>query len=157
MIFDFMSLQVTGDVILGNQPGNDNADYRFFNYNSNIYFDNGSGRINGSSCAANTRYKFEFGNYYVKNYGASSNLLSGSAQNFTSGTNVYLNNYNNSSFAKTTVYSLIIIDNKVVRNFVPVYSGSNVGLYDIITNQFFGNKGSGSFTHGNNVSYKIKI
>ena len=52
------------------------------------------------------------------------------------------------------VYSCKIYDNDVlVRDFVPCYrkSDNEVGLYDLITKQFYTNQGTGQFTPGSDV------
>ena len=54
-----------------------------------------------------------------------------------------------------TLYSLKIYeDDKLVMHFIPCYrkSDSVIGLYDIITQTFFTNQGTGTFTKGDNVN-----
>jgi hypothetical protein len=48
----------------------------------------------------------------------------------------------------------IWVGNEMKANFVPCYrkSDSVIGMFDIVTNTFFPNKGTGSFTKGANVS-----
>ena len=49
------------------------------------------------------------------------------------------------------LYSMKIYDNdgNLVRNFVPCRNSyGEVGLYDWVTNQFYGNAGSGEFKFG---------
>lgn len=50
-------------------------------------------------------------------------------------------------------YCKILSNGMAQRNFIPCYrkSDDEVGMYDTVTKQFFGNKGSGSFTYGNEV------
>lgn len=55
---------------------------------------------------------------------------------------------------KFTVYSFKIWTNDVlVRDFVPCYrkSDSVIGMYDLVTNAFFTNQGTGTFIKGNDV------
>ena len=51
-------------------------------------------------------------------------------------------------FSKTRIYSCKIYDNgTLIRDFVPCLSDADgVGLFDLVSNQFYGNAGSGSFT-----------
>ncbi len=53
-------------------------------------------------------------------------------------------------FIKERIYEVKIYEeNTLMRHFVPVINSSNqVGLYDLITETFYTNKGSGSFTAG---------
>ena len=59
-----------------------------------------------------------------------------------------------SNYAKVNIYSCQIYENDtLVRDFVPCISGNDeVGMYDILNNQFYGNAGSGAFTGGDTVS-----
>jgi len=132
MIFDFIPREITGDVILGDYSGSDNEDYRFFNWENMIFFDMGSARIYGSRCYVDTRYKLEFGNYYVKEYGASYNLLQGNTQTYSSAYTVKI-------MSSVTFHSLqIYYGNTFVGDFVPCerISDNVVGLYNKITDEF---------------------
>lgn len=56
--------------------------------------------------------------------------------------------------AKAKVYACKIHNgDSLVRDFIPCYrkSDNEVGLYDIVNNQFYTNQGSGSFLMGNEV------
>lgn len=144
MIFDFIPRGVTGDIILGHNETGDSSDYRFFNYSSGIYFDVGGARINGSSCANGTHYIFEFGNYYVKNYGASSNLLNGTAQTYSSTRTIKIR-------YAITLYSLRIFSgNVLVGDFYPCTGG----IYNTITKTFHGGSG---ITNGQATQCNILI
>lgn len=53
------------------------------------------------------------------------------------------------------IYSLQISENaNIVRNLIPCYRKSDdvIGMYDLVTNTFFTNQGTGTFNKGNNVS-----
>lgn len=132
MIFDFIPREITGDVILGDFSGSDNEDYRFFNWDNMIFFDMGSARIYGSRCYVDTRYKLEFGNYYVKEYGASSNLLQGNTQTYSSAYTVKI--MSSVTFCSLQMY----YGNTFVGDFVPCerISDNVVGLYNKITDEF---------------------
>lgn len=59
-----------------------------------------------------------------------------------------------SSWSKMRLYSCIISENDVeMRNFVPCYRENDnaIGLYDLVTNNFFTNQGTGSFIKGGKV------
>lgn len=55
-------------------------------------------------------------------------------------------------------YVKIIIDNVLVRDFIPCYRKSDnvIGMYDLVSNQFFTNQGTGDFIVGSNV-YRKKL
>lgn len=56
-------------------------------------------------------------------------------------------------FAKMQLFSLKMSDNgDLLRDFVPVYDNTTqkYGLYDLVSQTFFGNLGSGDFLGGNN-------
>ena len=59
-----------------------------------------------------------------------------------------------SDFSKMKLYSLKMSDNgELLRDFVPVYDNTTqkYGLYDLVSQTFFGNLGSGDFSGGNIV------
>lgn len=69
-----------GGMIIGEvNPPNDDDDYRFFWYNSRIFYDYGSDRVY-SSLGLNTDYVLEVGNYYVKNLITGNYILQGNAK-----------------------------------------------------------------------------
>lgn len=65
---------------------------------------------------------------------------------------LFANNRSGSIQEKTsmTLYNCIIYENEIaVRDFIPCKNPSgNIGLYDVISGEFYGNAGSGSFTAG---------
>lgn len=44
-------------------------------------------------------------------------------------------------------------DNVLIRDFIPCYrkSDNEIGLYDLVTETFYTNKGTGTFLKGNNI------
>lgn len=78
---------------------------------------------------------------------------------FTMGTNMMLfaNNRSGtiSEYTQMDLYSLRVYDSEtLVRDFVPCENSSNeVGLYDLVSGQFYGNAGTGSFTAGDVVTW----
>jgi hypothetical protein len=154
----FRNLWVTWNVIYWFINWNDSADYRFFNYNSQIYFDLNSSRIYGSSCNANTDYEFEIWNNYVKNVWASSNLVSWSSVSWYAWASTIKLNYNedNFSISSNRRYYIKIRDWVTqVRDFIPCYrkSDSVIWLYDLVNSQFYTNAWSWTFTKWSNVSW----
>lgn len=151
----FMNLAATWYVIYWMCNWNDNADYRLFNDNSNIYWDINSSRVNWSTLSANVLYEFELWNNYVKNVWASSNLVSWSVVSwYTWSTTIKLNNYNNSSYSQNKWYYIKIREwTTQVRNFIPCYRKADwvIWLYDTIWQQFYTNQWSGTFTKWNDV------
>lgn len=70
---------------------------------------------------------------------------------------VFRNNYTAPSALSCQLYLLKIYDNSVlVRNFIPCYrkSDNEIGLYDLVNNQFYTNQGTGTFLKGNDVLTK---
>ena len=59
-------------------------------------------------------------------------------------------------YAKTKMYSCQVHDNDVlVRDFVPCKNASGaVGLYDIVNSKFYANNGTGTFTAGEEYTYR---
>lgn len=156
MQLKFRNLGVTGDVIVGYRLQSDYTDYRFFNYNSQIYFDNpakNNRRIFGSECLANTDYNFEFGNFYVKDLTTGQTLINGTASTGFTGVSTIKINYMEygSHISYNRIYSLKIYnDDTLIRDFIPCYrvSDNEVGLYDLANNQFYENQGTGNFVYG---------
>ena len=59
------------------------------------------------------------------------------------------------SYSKAKIYKIKCIqNNQIVLNMIPCYrkSDDEIGMYDLATNTFYENEGSGSFTKGDNVS-----
>ena len=75
--------------------------------------------------------------------------------------NIYLGTWNNNGEADTrmfkgNIYAFKIYDNStgtMVRNLIPCYRKSDnvIGLYDMVSNTFFTNAGTGEFSKGANV------
>ena len=72
-----------------------------------------------------------------------------------SGLNMYLfginnaGNPNNYSKIKVKYFQIYDSSNVLVRDFIPCINPSNqVGMYDLVSKQFFGNSGTGSFIAG---------
>lgn len=82
------------------------------------------------------------------------------AQDYDLGINLYLFNYNESGFlasyySKARVYSLkMYINDVLVRDFIPCYrkSDGEVGLFDLVTQVFYKNLGSGALLKGGDVN-----
>lgn len=161
----FRPLDTTEDVILGNFPS-DTTDWRFFNYGQKIYYDlpGGSGvgnRIISSAgeCVPNNDYEFEFGNFYAKNVGASSDIVSGTVLNdFTTSQQLYINgptNTPNGGSKNRWYYLKFFYNNNLIAHMVPCRrrSDNKPGFYDIRRGTFFPQKGSGIFTCGPDVTY----
>lgn len=79
--------------------------------------------------------------------------------------NVYLFRFNSGTqtlnqLPKVRVYSFIMrVDGNVVRNFIPAKRNSDneIGMYDLVSGQFFTNQGTGDFVAGNTVSDPVEI
>ena len=97
---------------------------------------------------------------YNKNVSIDNNsTISISYNNFDVGINYYLFARNGSNIAISKgsykiAYCKMYYEDNLVRDFAPCYRNSDnvAGLYDFVTNTFFTNQGTGTFTVGNNIT-----
>lgn len=153
-------LEITGNVLFGYYSGNDQTDWRLFNYSGTCYFDlpGGGGqegrRISGSQLFANQDYFFELGNFYVKNANNGVSILSGSSASYTGARSLTLGNYNNTAFAMVRWYYVGIYSGATkVAELIPCkreYDNA-IGMYDLVSDSFIENSGSGAYAGGNLV------
>ena len=159
-----------GGVIIGGAPdNNDNKDYRFFNASNQAYLDIGANRTNGGSIANNTFYDIEIGNFYVRAKGLTQTSRAESTEtleNFT--VNIFSYGLPTSTtMASGWIYYLKIFEydsstssNVLFRDMIPVKKKSNglLGMFDLVTNTFYTNSGTGLFTYGSvrNDYYLLK-
>ena len=146
----FINLAATWDVIYWMYNWNDNADYRFFNASSTMYFDLNSSRIQWSSVVVNTLYELEIGNNYVKNVWASSNILSWNTVSwYTGSTTIKLNRSGNWAISQNKWYYVKIQENwELVRDFMPARRKSDwtIWMIDKVNMAFYTNNWSWDFT-----------
>lgn len=149
----FNMTKATGHVIFGYYNSEANS-FRLFNYNNNAYLDYGSGsgynRIYGGTLSEGVTYNIEFGNRYVKNLDTGENIISNTEVTFSTKTQkagIFGDSTTNIALGK--LYYCQIFDNGVlVRDFAPALDETNVPcLYDKISNQYFYNRGTGSFSY----------
>lgn len=146
--------EITGACIIGCNTGNDNNDFRIFNYNGQIYWDIQTSRLIGvtNSFPINQKFEFEVGNNYVKKNGTT--ILTGTTiSSFTGDCPIQIlrdNPTGSSTCAKGKVYYLKIYNSgTLVRNMLPCKNESGiVGMYDIIEKKFYNNNGTGTFIAG---------
>lgn len=96
---------------------------------------------------ANTQYTIEATNSYIKLNNSTSNF---SAVSYTATTNLELL-HNHDRYGTFRVYSCKVYDNgTLIRDFVPAKRKSDnvICLYDKVTETFYTNAGSGTFTAG---------
>ena len=126
---------------------------------------------------ANTRWFALYGNAVQNPTGTctgkhsidfNQNVLTLDGKNFTFAKTTFQSSYNLLLFAtitngnvdsqrgKMAIYSCQIYDNgNLIRDFVPcVDPTGNAGLYDVVSGQFYGNAGTGTFTAGPEVVYE---
>lgn len=147
----FMLTRTTKHGIVGYMQSESLGTNRFavFQYDGAWYFDFGNdstGRISGGSFNANTLYDITVGNRYIKNNETESNIISGSViSNLTNSNSISILCETDCGIGK--IYSCQIYDNDVlVRDFVPcIKDDGEVGLYDLVGKQFYGNAGTGVF------------
>lgn len=164
----FINYTATGESIFGCRPVDDLSDWRLFNYSRKIYFDQPGGstspgkRIIGDegTCQINNLYEFELGNFYVKNVGASSPIVSGttSTTSYTTSIPIYLNVIGpNADIASSNrwYYVKFFENGNLVADLVPCYRRSDnlPGMYDVRRGIFLPQLGTGSFDVGPVVSY----
>ena len=147
--YKFMNVQVTGDVIIGYQDGDDTKDFRLFNYNSQVYFDGlNNRRINGSSLRAGAVRCLELYNYGVRDYYTRTLLLSNNTPYTGTATGtITLNGRTNCS--KNRSYSLQIYEAGVlIRDYIAVRLNGEGYFYDKVQGVLYANQGTGSFVLG---------
>lgn len=160
--------EYNGNLIFGTVDNTDTQTYRLFNYAGRIYFDiNGiKNRITGASKSFDIgkRYDFLLGNRYVKDINSNYiiqatplNLLE-FIPNKSHLLGIFANQITSSNYmANGKIFYLKIYDNNtLVRHFVPVPCGLQIGdfvvpsngMWDIVEQKFYGNMGSGDFIYG---------
>lgn len=143
--------EITGACIIGCDTGNDNNDFRIFNYNGQIYWDIQTSRLIGvtNSFPINQKFEFEVGNNYVKKNGTT--VLTGTTiSSFTGDCPIQIlcgDPTDSSTCAKGRVYYLKIYNNgTLVKNMLPCKNESGiVGMYDTVEKKFYNNNGTGTF------------
>ena len=170
---DFQTDRINTYTLMGYYNGGNNTQcFRIANNNSasSLYNHPVTGSRNAltwsPALALNTRHKLEFGNCYVKNIATGTNYTSGSAYTVNNTPAIYLARGGASTsypIASMTCYGAKIYKNTVLmRDLVPVKLNANItadmvntnvaqsagtyGMWDLITNKFFANSGTGSFT-----------
>ena len=152
------------DSIFGSQAGGAYSVVPYA-YSSTIlaYYVGKTGALNKSTVAANARYLLDL----TANAGTLTTTLNGSTatatytQPFESAYSIYVfaNNSSGSAMQKTNakLYSMQIYDNgTLVRNYVPCINPfGDVGLFDVVSQQFYGNSGTGAFVAGNRVGVSL--
>lgn len=158
----FCNLSSTGTVIFGYKNGSDKDDYRLFNHNQYLYFDIpgyygvAEGNRLSDSCRlySNSTYELELGNFYVKDLTTDTTLISSSAwdsfgeisDSITLNCGIEDNQQVISS--NRWYYAKIFDNNTLLLDLVPVRIGQVGYMYDKVTGQLFGNKGTGDFILG---------
>ena len=118
----------------------------------------GIGTVMSYSFTNNTMYEIELNGVVPRAVINGTTYTSGiTKDNGFSTSNMYLFSRNESGSANAGMpqqlyYCKIYNNDVLVRNFVPCYrkSDNEIGLYDTITQTFFTNAGTGTFTKGNN-------
>lgn len=158
VVLDFINKDTTGSFLFGARISySDNSFTLVSADGSNVRSDYGANQYNYARTVG-TRYVFD------KNKNIDTLFQNGTQINthtFTATTinpnlNLYLFSTNNNGTAGTCssikLYSCKIYNNgTLVRDYIPCYNSSNViGLYDLINNVFYTNKGTGTFIKGSN-------
>ena len=159
---DFQMTNDRGYAVVGDYWGNDNDDWRFFiNYSNGGYrginYDFDTTRIQTQVSNTKARFHFDIGNYYVKNHGASSNLITGTTKtNVERPNQMYLfhmegqisqvnEDYGNVYMIKITNGGIL------VKDFIPWTDlNGNYGLFDRVTNTV--HQSTGQLTGSSNVT-----
>ena len=124
-----------GGMIIGEvNPPNDDDDYRFFWFNTRIFYDYGSDRMY-STLALNTDYVLEVGNYYVKNLTTGNYILQGDVKSGVATAHTRtLGLFGEKDYA-WIYYIKVYEGDTLVKDFIPVKleDGSAVTLYDKVS------------------------
>ena len=144
----FMNLVATGDLILGTKANNDQRDWRLFNYGNSIYFDAISSRMNGNHIYCNRVYELELGNYYVKDLFSNTTLLSRNEYTSDCDYPILLSQNSKNRFYYVQIYQ----GNVLVMDLIPVRVGQVGYMYDRVSDELFGNVGTGSINLGQDMS-----
>lgn len=152
--FQFLLRTEEQTMFMGRTAANENAFGLFHNKNG-WNFDYGTGRATGATATAITDVVDLDCNKSTATLNGSE--LINSAQSwagtaslaiFARNTNGTLNNY---ATAKLWSFS-IFANGTIIRDFVPCINADTVaGLYDLVSSQFYGNAGTGSFSAGPTV------
>ncbi|MBQ9657938.1 MAG: hypothetical protein IJV31_04120, partial [Clostridia bacterium] len=138
----------------------DQTDYRFFYTGNTLYFDIANQRLSvnqDETSILDQKITFNLGNYYIKKDNVQIATKTAVTKEPDQSKSIYVFGGYFTSFkrgAKMKVYSLKIWDNNMlVRDMIPCYrkSDGEVGMYDIVTDTFFENKGTGTFEKGEDV------
>lgn len=123
----------------------------------------GGQSISRPSCEINTEYKIYF-NYFndkkifLNNVSLENNLntiLDSDYHIWIFAINKGSTSFNNYKSTNTRIFECKITDsNSLIRDFVPCYRKSDgvIGMYDIVTQEFYTNAGSGTFLKGDDVN-----
>lgn len=153
--------EYSSGVIVGYNRNNESDAFRLFNYNGNTYLDYGSGdgynRIIGEDTYdgrinKGIIYDLEVGNRYVKDLDTGRNKVQGSPVSFDEKT-FSIQVFDNGVSSGKVFYCKIYKSNTIVADLVPCVrvTDNNVGMYDLVRNEFFANQGSGSFIAPNPI------
>lgn len=140
----------TNDYLLWNnnfQTGLSQSIIRFIKKSDVYYVSNGNYEVN--------IYRFENNNFYLN--GEQKAVTETTIDN--TNLNLYLGTLNNGGSADSRGYNGKIYylkvweDNGLIRNYIPCYrkSDNEVGMYDLVSNTFYTNAGTGTFSKGEDV------
>lgn len=141
----FKADEFTGGSIIGNSSGQENDQFRFFNYNGGAYLDYGSGagynRIYSANEIFYRIYHLEIGNRYVKDLDTSRYILNADRVSFDEKTYpLQIFGHRADDLSKVTLYSCIIYkNNSVVGNLIPCHNTVSdlYGLYNTANDKFY--------------------
>lgn len=156
--YRFMKLDYTEWGCLVGYLDPDNNDYRAFTYLHVAVFDIKNARLIGpsQSLMPNRVYNYEYGNCYIKNIDTDTILASGAAITGWEGIKTIKINgpdANGSYGPPIRSYHLKIFKNGlIVRDLYPVRIEQVGYMYDLVSEQLFGNTGTGSFILGNDIT-----
>ena len=144
--YELKANAVTGNIVAGTLYINgDNADYRFFQTNSQFYFDVGGSRINGidtSKTKWTYPYHVKWGNYYIEELNIGEKITGTTFDENMNGAIISSNIYLLGGYGQVSgkVWLFKIWDNgTLVRDFIPArrLSDNKVGMYDKVGKNFY--------------------
>ena len=151
--------QPYGGSLFGARKSNSNSNYCYVTGSLNDFVGTGSGFNQITKNTNISLLKIDYDNSSVKITCGNYNYTANFSINITNSYNIYLFASNQENVAINIgtykLYSCKIYENNIlVRDFVTCYrkADNEIGLYDFITNTFFTNQGTGTFTVGNTTT-----
>ena len=146
-----MNVSTTGFAIIGYGYSGNNR-FSVHNYRSNCYLVFlGAEIYAGGKLNPNNIYEYEFGNFYIKDIPTGQVLTSSTPTTATGTDYIYLNG--NPAHSNNRFYYFQAYDGgQLTLDLIPVRKGTVGYMYDRVSGELFGNKGTGAFVLGPDIT-----